>query len=67
MTSLRRDEDLRVESERGLDTIDEDGRVSRVRDLSLVEGIARRRLADGVSSCRWRLFSTGLSYGLIDS
>jgi hypothetical protein len=41
MTSLRRDEDLRVGSERGLDTIDEDGCVSRVRDLSLVEGVAR--------------------------
>lgn len=70
MISLCRGEDLGVECERGPGTIGEDTPVSgteRVRNPSLVEAVARRRLADGMSCGRWCFFSAGLSCSLVDS
>jgi hypothetical protein len=69
MTSLWRGDDLGVEWERGPGTIGEDTPVSgteRVRNPSLVESVARRRLADGISCGRWCFFSAVLSCSLVD-
>ena len=72
MTSLWRGDDLGVECDRGPGTIGEDTPVSgteRVRNPSLVEAVARLRLADGdgMSCGRWCFFGAGLSCSLVDS